>query len=157
AGRGLRDSLWTNACAWRGARLRPRRPDRVRRHTRRQRARHVPARMLRERRAPPRGVDGRRVAMRPRARPALGCRPPRRPRRAPGGSGGGGARSRGARSTGALSAQRGDDVIRVAAPALVILALASPAHALVLRDMLGRDIALTGPPARIVSLVPSVT
>jgi iron complex transport system substrate-binding protein len=47
-------------------------------------------------------------------------------------------------------------VIR-AAVALAILALASPAHALVLHDMLGREVALAGPPGRIVSLVPSVT
>jgi len=48
-------------------------------------------------------------------------------------------------------------VIRVAAAALLSLALTSPAHALVLRDMLGRDITLAAPPTRIVSLVPSVT
>jgi iron complex transport system substrate-binding protein len=47
-------------------------------------------------------------------------------------------------------------MIRVAA-AVAILALASPAQALVVRDMLGRDVALAAPPARIVSLVPSVT
>jgi len=41
--------------------------------------------------------------------------------------------------------------------ALALLALASPAHALVLRDMLGREVTLAGPPTRIVSLVPSVT
>ena len=40
---------------------------------------------------------------------------------------------------------------------LIALVLASPAEALVLRDMLGREITLTGPPTRIVSLVPSVT
>jgi len=41
--------------------------------------------------------------------------------------------------------------------AVALLALASPAHALVLRDMLGREVTLAGPPTRIVSLVPSVT
>jgi iron complex transport system substrate-binding protein len=40
---------------------------------------------------------------------------------------------------------------------LVVLAVASPAQALVLHDMLGRDVTLPGAPARIVSLVPSVT
>jgi iron complex transport system substrate-binding protein len=40
---------------------------------------------------------------------------------------------------------------------LALLALASPAQALVLRDMLGREMTLAVPPARIVSLVPSVT
>jgi len=40
---------------------------------------------------------------------------------------------------------------------VVLLALASPAQALVLRDMLGREMTLAGPPTRIVSLVPSVT
>ena len=40
---------------------------------------------------------------------------------------------------------------------VVLLALASPAQALVLRDMLGREMTLAAPPARIVSLVPSVT
>ncbi|HET7341806.1 MAG TPA: cobalamin-binding protein [Methylomirabilota bacterium] len=40
---------------------------------------------------------------------------------------------------------------------LVTLALASPASALTVRDMLGRDVTLPAPPARIVSLVPSVT
>src|SRR5207237_631368 len=44
-----------------------------------------------------------------------------------------------------------------AAAVLAIFLLASPAHALVVRDMLGRDVSLTAPPARIVSLVPSVT
>jgi iron complex transport system substrate-binding protein len=38
-----------------------------------------------------------------------------------------------------------------------LVAVAAPAQALVVRDMLGRDVALSGPPARIVSLVPSVT
>jgi iron complex transport system substrate-binding protein len=47
-------------------------------------------------------------------------------------------------------------VIRAAA-VLAIIAVASPAHALVLHDMLGRELALDRPPARIVSLVPSVT
>ncbi len=41
--------------------------------------------------------------------------------------------------------------------AVALLALASPAHALVLRDMLGREVTLAGPPTRIVSLVPSFT
>jgi iron complex transport system substrate-binding protein len=40
---------------------------------------------------------------------------------------------------------------------LATLALGVPAHALVLRDMLGREVTLAAPPARIVSLVPSVT
>lgn len=40
---------------------------------------------------------------------------------------------------------------------LVVLALARPATALVVRDMLARDVALDAPPTRIVSLVPSVT
>ena len=44
-----------------------------------------------------------------------------------------------------------------AAAVLAIIAVASPAHALVLHDMLGRELALDRPPARIVSLVPSVT
>ena len=44
-----------------------------------------------------------------------------------------------------------------AAAVLAIFLLASPAHALVVRDMLGRDVSLAAPPARIVSLVPSVT
>jgi iron complex transport system substrate-binding protein len=39
----------------------------------------------------------------------------------------------------------------------VALVAASPAHALVVRDMTGREVALAAPPARIVSLVPSVT
>jgi iron complex transport system substrate-binding protein len=47
-------------------------------------------------------------------------------------------------------------VIRAAA-ALAILVFVSPAHALVLHDMLGREVALSGAPGRIVSLVPSVT
>ena len=45
-------------------------------------------------------------------------------------------------------------------PALAValtLALALPATAFRVRDMLGRGVTLTGPPARIVSLVPSVT
>src|SRR5438105_4772927 len=46
---------------------------------------------------------------------------------------------------------------RGAAAALAILLLTAPAHALVLRDMLGHEVALPGAPARIVSLVPSVT
>jgi iron complex transport system substrate-binding protein len=44
----------------------------------------------------------------------------------------------------------------VAAAWLAVLA-ASPAAALSLRDMLGRDVTLPAPPTRIVSLVPSVT
>jgi cobalamin transport system substrate-binding protein len=40
---------------------------------------------------------------------------------------------------------------------VILLALAAPAHALVLRDMLGREVSLPGLPSRIVSLVPSVT
>jgi iron complex transport system substrate-binding protein len=47
-------------------------------------------------------------------------------------------------------------MIRVLA-LLGALALVSPAEALVLRDMLDREITLAGPPTRIVSLVPSVT
>ncbi len=45
-------------------------------------------------------------------------------------------------------------------PALAValaLALALPATAFTVRDMLGRGVTLAGPPARIVSLVPSVT
>ena len=46
-------------------------------------------------------------------------------------------------------------------PKLLVLAallgLAAPAHALSVRDMLGREVTLAAPPARIVSLVPSVT
>jgi iron complex transport system substrate-binding protein len=41
--------------------------------------------------------------------------------------------------------------------ALALCAAATSAGALTLRDMLGRDVTLPGPPARIVSLVPSVT
>ncbi|HEY3097983.1 MAG TPA: cobalamin-binding protein [Methylomirabilota bacterium] len=44
-----------------------------------------------------------------------------------------------------------------AAAVLAIVVLTSPAQALVVRDMLGRDVVLAAPPARIVSLVPSVT
>jgi iron complex transport system substrate-binding protein len=40
---------------------------------------------------------------------------------------------------------------------LAVLVTAAPAQALVLHDMLGRELSLPGPPARIVSLVPSVT
>jgi iron complex transport system substrate-binding protein len=40
---------------------------------------------------------------------------------------------------------------------LLTLALASPAWALTVRDMLGREVTLPAPPTRIVSLVPSVT
>lgn len=39
----------------------------------------------------------------------------------------------------------------------VTLAAASPAPAMTVRDMLGRDVTLAAPPARIVSLVPSAT
>jgi iron complex transport system substrate-binding protein len=46
--------------------------------------------------------------------------------------------------------------MRLAVLALALVA-ASPAHALVVRDMTGREVALAAPPARIVSLVPSVT
>ena len=53
-------------------------------------------------------------------------------------------------------ALRATCVLRVAI-VLVTAALAVPAHALVLHDMLGREVTLAGPPARIVSLVPSVT
>jgi len=42
-------------------------------------------------------------------------------------------------------------------PLVILPALASPAHALVLRDMLGREVSMPGLPSRIVSLVPSVT
>jgi iron complex transport system substrate-binding protein len=47
-----------------------------------------------------------------------------------------------------------------ALPALVALAaalIAAPAHALVVRDMLGHEVTLAKPPVRIVSLVPAVT
>lgn len=46
--------------------------------------------------------------------------------------------------------------MRLAVLALALIA-ASPADALVVRDMTGREVALAAPPARIVSLVPSVT
>jgi iron complex transport system substrate-binding protein len=50
------------------------------------------------------------------------------------------------------------DVARVALRALALaLLLATPAAAFTTRDMLGREITLAAPPARIVSLVPSVT
>jgi iron complex transport system substrate-binding protein len=45
----------------------------------------------------------------------------------------------------------------VALALLAALALAAPADALTVRDMLGRAVTLAAPPARIVSLVPSVT
>ena len=45
----------------------------------------------------------------------------------------------------------------LAAAVLLGLAIASPAAALTLRDMLGREVTLSAPPRRIVSLVPSVT
>jgi len=45
----------------------------------------------------------------------------------------------------------------LAAAVLLGLAIASPAAALTLRDMLGREVTLAAPPRRIVSLVPSVT
>jgi iron complex transport system substrate-binding protein len=41
--------------------------------------------------------------------------------------------------------------------ALAVAVCARPAQALTVRDMLGRDVTLPSPPARIVSLVPSVT
>lgn len=47
--------------------------------------------------------------------------------------------------------------VRRALAVLALLATAAPAEALVLRDMRGREMTLPGPPARIVSLVPSVT
>jgi iron complex transport system substrate-binding protein len=46
--------------------------------------------------------------------------------------------------------------MRLAALALALIA-AGPADALVVRDMTGREVVLAAPPARIVSLVPSVT
>lgn len=48
---------------------------------------------------------------------------------------------------------------RALAPIVAVLVLlgASPAGALTVRDMLGREVVLPAPPARIVSLVPSVT
>lgn len=46
--------------------------------------------------------------------------------------------------------------MRLAVFALALI-VASPADALVVRDMTGREVALAAPPARIVSLVPSVT
>ena len=42
-------------------------------------------------------------------------------------------------------------------PLVMLSALASSAYALVLRDMLGREVSMPGLPSRIVSLVPSVT
>src|SRR3989442_1283749 len=51
-------------------------------------------------------------------------------------------------------------VARVRAPALavgVLLAVAPPAAAFSARDMLGREVTLAAPPARIISLVPSAT
>jgi iron complex transport system substrate-binding protein len=47
--------------------------------------------------------------------------------------------------------------LRRALLALLLLLPADPAGALTVRDMLGRDVRLPAPPARIVSLVPSVT
>src|SRR5207302_329211 len=48
--------------------------------------------------------------------------------------------------------------VRAAALALgLLLAVSPPAEAYSARDMLGREVALAAPPARIVSLVPSVT
>ncbi len=56
-----------------------------------------------------------------------------------------------------MSALRADGA-RVALRALALaLLLATPAAAFTTRDMLGREITLAAPPARIVSLVPSVT
>ena len=46
---------------------------------------------------------------------------------------------------------------RALAAVVVLWLTAAPAHALTVRDMLGRDVMLPAPPARIVSLVPSVT
>lgn len=46
---------------------------------------------------------------------------------------------------------------RAALAAALLAALASPASAFTARDMLGREVGLAAPPARIVSLVPSVT
>jgi iron complex transport system substrate-binding protein len=48
---------------------------------------------------------------------------------------------------------------RVLVGLLVVTAMlaVAPAHALTVRDMMGREVTLAGPPARIVSLVPSVT
>lgn len=40
---------------------------------------------------------------------------------------------------------------------LLAVVVAAPAHALTVRDMLGREVTLAAPPRRIVSLVPSVT
>jgi iron complex transport system substrate-binding protein len=51
----------------------------------------------------------------------------------------------------------GGDAVRPVLAILFALAVVSPAHALTLRDMLGRDVTLPAPPQRIVSLVPSVT
>jgi iron complex transport system substrate-binding protein len=47
-------------------------------------------------------------------------------------------------------------ILALAAAWAAVLA-ASPAPALTLRDMLGREVTLPAPPARIISLVPSVT
>ena len=47
--------------------------------------------------------------------------------------------------------------MRALALLLVTALTAWPAEALTLRDMLGREVTLPAPPARIVSLVPSVT
>jgi iron complex transport system substrate-binding protein len=48
-------------------------------------------------------------------------------------------------------------VVRLLAAVALTLAAASPASALTLRDMVGREVTLAAPPQRIVSLVPSVT
>jgi iron complex transport system substrate-binding protein len=47
--------------------------------------------------------------------------------------------------------------VRLALALALLLASAAPASALALRDMLGREVRLEGPPQRIVSLVPSAT
>jgi iron complex transport system substrate-binding protein len=47
--------------------------------------------------------------------------------------------------------------VRLLLAVVVVLAATSPASALVVRDMVGRDVTLAAPPQRIVSLVPSVT
>src|SRR5439155_1302499 len=97
--------------------------------------------MLGERRAQAGAADGGGVTPRRRARSALGRRRSRGSLRPPGGSRGRGARPRGAGTARALPARRAGGMIRALA-AVALLALASPAHALVLRDMLGREVTL---------------